>query len=189
MFQSPYHARSISDGFNHRAAPEAILRPVNTLFVLLTLIIALMLNLLPWGNWMWVPDWVMLVLLFWVIREPHLINFGVAFFVGLLMDTHNGSVLGEHAFSYVLLAFSGVILSKRLPSFSPKHQTLHVFPLFFITHGVRLLVHTGFNHGSAVTWEEALLCPALTALLWPMMLWLLLLPQRRAIDVDLNRPL
>jgi hypothetical protein len=42
---------------NANAMPETILRPVHIAFVYLTLFIALMLNLLPWGSWAFMPDW------------------------------------------------------------------------------------------------------------------------------------
>jgi rod shape-determining protein MreD len=176
-----------SDALN-RAAPQTILRPVNALFVLFTLLVGLLLNLLPWGNWHWVPDWLALVLTFWACREPRLVGFGVAFIFGLFMDVHDGSVIGEHALGYVLLAYASVMLSRRLPSFDALSQALHIWPVFLIAQMLTLLVRVFFG-GNFPGWVAALGAPTLTALIWPMASWLLLAPQRKPLDIDKNRPL
>jgi len=41
-----------------------ILRPVNPVFIYFSLFCALMLNLLPIGNYGWVPDWLILCIVF-----------------------------------------------------------------------------------------------------------------------------
>ena len=77
--------------------PRYILLPVSSGFILLSLIAAFMLNLLPWGQWIGVPDFVALVLVFWSVHQPRKVGIGVAFFMGLLMDVHDASLLGENA--------------------------------------------------------------------------------------------
>jgi rod shape-determining protein MreD len=171
-----------------RAAPQLILRPANGLFILVTLIIALLLNLLPWGNWHWVPDFLAVVLMFWVSREPRLVGFGVAFLCGLMMDVHDGAVLGEHALSYVILSYAANVLSRRLPSFELWSQALHIWPIFLGAQIITLLVR-GFFGGSFPGWAAVLVSPTLGAMLWPMMTWLMLTPQRTPLDIDQNRPL
>jgi rod shape-determining protein MreD len=171
-----------------RAAPQVILRPVNTLFVLFTLLLALMLNLLPWGSWHWVPDWLALVLTFWACREPRLIGFGIALVLGLFMDVHNGTVIGEHALSYILLAYAAVMLSRRLPSFDAPSQALQIWPVFLAAQFVTVVVRVFFG-GGFPGWMVTLLAPTLAALVWPAVSWLLLAPQRKPVDVDQNRPL
>jgi rod shape-determining protein MreD len=173
---------------SHRAAPQTILRPVNQLFVFFTLVCALLLNLLPWGDWHWVPDWVALVLAFWVCREPRLVGFGMAVICGLLMDVHNGMVIGQHALSYVLLAYACVMLSRRLPSFDTLSQGLQIWPVFLAAQLLTLLVKAFFG-GPLPGWVSALVAPTLTALMWPIASWILLAPQRKPLDTDQNRPL
>lgn len=166
---------------------ETILKPVNTGFVYLTLWIALMLCLLPWGTWEIIPDWVALTLLFWAIREPRLIGFGCAFIFGLIMDTRNGVVLGEHALVYVLLAFSGITLSKRLPSFNRVHQTLHILPILLSARLLNIIIRSILTGHLPDLF--GLISPLLSALLWPILLWLFLIPQKTATNMDHNRPL
>jgi rod shape-determining protein MreD len=171
-----------------RASPQVILRPVNGWFVLLTLLLALLLNLLPWGNWHWTPDWLALTLTFWVCREPRLIGFGIAFIMGLLMDVHDGTVVGEHALAYVLLAYAAHMLSRRLPSFDAPSQALHVWPVFLLTQFASVLVRVFFG-GTFPGWGATLIAPTLSALLWPLLTWVLLSPQRKPLVIDNTRPL
>ena len=54
---------------------------------------------------------------------------GAAFVLGLLMDVADGSVMGQHALAYVLLAFAAGGLSRRILWFPLSQQALHVLPL------------------------------------------------------------
>ena len=171
-----------------RAAPQLILRPVNGLFIVFTLLLALFMNLLPWGNWHWMPDVLALALLFWISREPRLVGFGLAFIAGLLMDVHDGTVLGEHALSYVLLAYGANRVSKRLHSFNGLSQALHVWPILLGAQALAMVVKVFFG-GQFPGWIALFVAPSLAALVWPLLAWLLLAPQRRPVDVDQNRPL
>ena len=56
-----------------------ILLPVKMWFVYLTLFIALFLNYIPTGHLPAVPDFVVLVLAFWCVREPLKIGIGAGF--------------------------------------------------------------------------------------------------------------
>ena len=91
-----------------------ILLPVKMWFVYLTLFIALFLNYIPTGHLPAVPDFVALVLAFWCVREPLKIGIGAGFAFGLLTDIGVGAALGQHAFSYVLLAYAANELSRRV---------------------------------------------------------------------------
>ena len=91
-----------------------ILLPVRPWFIFLSLIVALLLNFLPTAHWPGMPDWVALVLCFWSVREFRRVGMGWAFVLGLLMDVADGALLGQHCFSYVLLAFLAASQSRRL---------------------------------------------------------------------------
>jgi rod shape-determining protein MreD len=190
MGQSSYR---LNDGIfkptdSNRAAPQAILRPVSGFFVAFSLAIALLINLLPWGNVHWVPDCLALVLTFWACREPRLVGFGVALIAGLFMDVHDGTVIGEHALAYVLLAYASAMLSRRLPSFDPKGQALQIWPVFLLAQFITVMIKVFFG-GSFPGWLALLLAPTLAAALWPLASWLLLAPQRKPLNIDQNRPL
>ena len=94
--------------------PQYILLPVRIGTIVLSFAIALLLDFLPWKDIALVPDFVALTLTFWCIRQPRLVGLGVGWLLGLLMDTGNAVLLGQHALAYSLLAFSAISLSRRI---------------------------------------------------------------------------
>lgn len=164
-----------------------ILRPVNNGFIGLSLFGALLLNLIPFGRLPGIPDWVALVLAFWCIHQPLKAGMGAGFVLGLTMDVVDGSVMGQHALAYVLLAFAAAGLSRRILWFPLRTQALHVLPLFLGTQTVMLLIRllTGAEF-PGLLW---FLASVSSALLWHPLTYLLLIPQFRPEDKDENRPI
>ena len=166
---------------------DQLLLPVNPLFVALTLLFAFALNLVPLGREPLMPDFVALVLVFWNVHQSRRVGVGLAFMFGLLMDVHDGAVLGQHALAYTLLSYFAITVHRRLLWFAVPSQTVQILPLFLAAHAVSLLVRI-IAGGMFPGWE-LLLAPVFEAMLWPVATWLLLAPQRRAPDPDQNRPL
>jgi rod shape-determining protein MreD len=167
--------------------PYYILQPVSPAFIAFSIFIAFLLNMLPWGHWVAMPDFVALVLVFWGIRQPRKVGIGVAFFMGLLMDVHDATLLGENALAYTLLSFFAIMIHRRVMWFPVPTQALHVLPLLLLTQAVQLMVRYVVS-GQFPGWlyfSESFV----SVLLWPLVTWLLLAPQRRAVDRDLTRPI
>lgn len=170
-----------------RSVSDQLLLPVNPWFLSFTLLMAFALNLVPIGRAPGMPDFVAVTLVFWIIHEPRRVGVGVAFVMGLLMDVHEGAVLGQHALAYTVLSFLAITVHRRLAGFTPMSQMFQVLPLLFAAHAVSLTVRT-FAGGMFPGWV-IVLAPVFEALLWPLADRLLLAPQRRAPDRDQNRPL
>jgi len=168
-------------------ASGQLLLPVNPLFVATTLLVALAINLIPLGRTPLMPDFVALVLVFWNVHQSRRVGVGLAFFFGLLMDVHDGAVLGQHALAYTLLSFFAITIHRRLLWFTVPSQAVQILPLFLAAHAVSLVVR--MVAGGMFPGWQVLLAPMFEALLWPIATWLLLAPQRRAPDRDENRPL
>ena len=166
---------------------DQLLLPVNPLFIAFTLALAFGLNLLPLGRQPAMPDLLALALVFWNVHQPRRVGVGVAFVFGLLMDVHQGALLGQHALAYTLLSYAAIAIHRRLLWFGVFEQTLQVLPVFVVAHLVSLAVRM-LAGGMFPGWW-LLSAPLLEALLWPLATMLLLAPQRRAPDPDQNRPL
>ena len=166
---------------------DQLLLPVNPFFIALTLFAAMGLEMLPVGRHPASPDLLALVLVFWNVHQPRRVGVGLAFVFGLVMDVHQGALLGQHALAYTLLSYFAITVHRRVLWFSLASQALHVFPLFLAAHGVSLL--TRLLVGGMFPGWWILLAPLFEALLWPLAVLLLLAPQRRAPDPDENRPL
>lgn len=75
--------------------------------IVLSLFAALLLQILPmplWSIW-YRPEWVALVILYWVMVMPETVNIGVAWLMGFILDVLNGTLLGEHALALAAVAF------------------------------------------------------------------------------------
>ena len=158
---------------------RTILQPARASTIVASFALALFLNFLPWRDLRIVPDFVALVLLFWCIRQPRLVGLGIAWSLGLVTDAGNGVLLGQHALTYSLLAFLGIWFSRRILWFGSGLQALHVGALLLIAQGVSLLVRV--VSGNDFPGWAMFIGPLAGALLWPLVNWLLLLPQRRAV--------
>jgi rod shape-determining protein MreD len=127
------------------------------------------------------------VLVFWNVHQPRRVGVGLAFLFGLLMDVHQGALLGQHALAYTLLSFVAITIHRRLTWFGLIQQALQILPVFMAAHAMSLLVR--MVAGDMVPGWSLLLAPVFESLLWPLVTLLLLAPQRRAPDPDENRPL
>lgn len=168
-------------------ASSRILLPVKPWFIFLSLMVALVLNFLPTSAWLWVPDWVALVLIFWAVREPRRVGMGAGFVLGLAMDVADACLMGQHALAYVLAAYAASSLSRRILWFPLAQQALHILPLLLVVQmvqfGVRVMPGVDFP---GVTY---LIGPFVGALLWFPLTFVLLLPQYQPVDRDANRPI
>ncbi len=164
-----------------------ILQPVKPWFVVLSLAAALFLNFLPTTSIVWIPDWVALVLVFWSIREPRQVGMGTAFVLGLAMDVADASLMGQHALAYVVAAYFAALFSRRILWFPLIQQALHVLPLLLIVQAVQVAIRIA----PGVDFPGLLyfLGPILATVLWPILTYVLLLPQHQPIEHDANRPI
>ena len=170
---------------------QQLLLPANPVFIWGSLAGALALSVLSnvafWGRAAWAPDLMAVALVFWCVHQPQRVGIGAAFVFGLLMDVHQGSVLGQHALAYSVLSFFALAVHRRLLGFGLLSQALQILPLLAAAHAVALAVR--LLVGAVFPGFLMLLAPLIEALLWPVVTLLLLLPQMRAPDPDANRPI
>ena len=141
--------------------------------IALTVITAVLLSVVPlpvWAQW-GRPEWLALVLLYWVIALPHRVGLATAFGCGLLLDLVEGTPLGQNALALVLVAFVGQILYRRLRMFAAWQQAGTVFVLIGLHQLISHWVQAALGRGAP---DLLFLVPALTsALIWPGVLVLL----------------
>lgn len=170
-----------------QAQAQRILLPAKVSFIVLTVALALLFNLLPWRNTAGVPDLTAAVLAFWCIHQPRRVGIGIAWTLGLLLDVGNGALLGQHAFGYSVLAFLALAVHRRILWFPLWQQALHLLLLLLstqlLTLVIRLAAGAGFPGWSY--FAGSFVCAAL----WPVLNFLLLLPQRQPEMMDKNRPI
>ena len=166
---------------------QPLLLPAHPGFIWGSLLLALMLYLLPLGRVPWMPDFLAVVLVFWSIHQPRRVGLSAAFVFGLVLDVHQASLLGQHALAYAVLIYLAIMVHRRILWFAVPAQALQMLPLFAAAHAITLVLRL-IGGGIFPGWS-VLLAPLLEALMWPIVSWLLLAPQRRAPNPDANRPL
>ncbi len=134
--------------------------------IYLSLILAFICLLLPWSGLTLQlrPDFLLLVIIYWLIRAPNLCNVGTAWFVGLFVDLATGGTFGQYALAYTITAFFAVIYQRRLVLFNGTQQLFYVFLLLIISQVILLILKT-FAGAQLLGWAYFL--PSVTGvLLW-----------------------
>jgi rod shape-determining protein MreD len=164
--------------------PAEILRPVRIGYIALTLLAALLVNLvaLPGSVQMVRPDFIALTLIYWVVYHPRRVGFLPAWLLGLAMDVADGSLFGQHALAYAVMMYLAILLHRRIVMFGMRHQVLHVLVILGAAQLVMLLVRI---MGGAGFPGPLYFAPSiLGALLWPALFSLIRIPLRPRADPD-----
>ena len=118
------------------------MRHTSIVSVYLSLLIALLCQLLPWVGQgvIFRPDFVLVVLIYWLLRAPSLCNVGTAWLAGLLVDLATGSLLGQHALSFTVTAFAALSFQRRLVLFNTWQLAAYVMALLVVERMLILLL-------------------------------------------------
>ncbi|MBQ9682991.1 MAG: rod shape-determining protein MreD [Neisseriaceae bacterium] len=81
-----------------------------TLWLIISCIVALLLTAipLPFPLYFFMPDWVGLVLIFWILQKPDTVRFLAIFLMGVCCDLLMGAPLGLHPFAYLCGLFPAI---------------------------------------------------------------------------------
>ncbi len=114
----------------------------NRLLVYATFFVALLCQLFPWTGQgvIFRPDFMLVVLLYWLLRAPHLCHIATAWVVGILVDLATGSLLGQHALAFTLTAYIALSFQRRLVLFTVIQITFYVLALLFFARLVILIL-------------------------------------------------
>jgi len=141
-------------------------RPQNLFIIFLTIIVAFLLDAMPLPDALALvrPEWVYMVILYWVLVLPYRVGIGAAWVTGLMLDVLEGTLLGMQALTLSLTAYLGLILYQRLKLYPLLQQSLVVF----IILGLHLVVcHWIQGLVGVVSKGYLYLLPALvSAILW-----------------------
>ena len=139
--------------------------------IVLSFFLAYLLAIVPFPDWAmnYRPEWVAMVLIYWVVALPYRVGIGSAWFAGLVLDILKGSVLGLNAVGLVIVAYVTLSLHLRFRMFSSLQQAGLVLVLIginlFLCHWLGVM--TGYTSAS----DMMFIMGALTsAVLWPSLL-------------------
>ncbi len=133
----------------------------------LSFLLAIVLVALPLPQALsyWRPEFVTMVLVFWILNAPNLVGVWTGFFVGLLLDVLFKTPFGLHAMTLSAVAWATRLSWRRVAVFSVLQTSGLVLVLVLAGLIIKrvLLGIVGLPPDSLLYW-----LPALTsALLWP----------------------
>ena len=155
--------------------------------IALTFVVAMVLAIVPLPDSVPIelgylrPQWVVLVLIYWVIALPARVGILVAWSIGLIVDVLLGSLLGQHGVAFILVAYIASSLYQRLRMFSLWQQSLIVFAIVGLNQLINFWIESIVGIGDWNMWY--LLSSVVSALLWPSV-FLLLRYLRRQFSVN-----
>lgn len=134
-----------------------------------TVAVALMLVMMPLPESLEPlrPDWVALVVLYWVIAVPQRFGLAFAFVAGLLVDVSVGAMLGQNALGLVLVVAIAQRLHQRIRLFPLAQQALVVAVLLLLKQIVVLWSSGVAGRAPGEAWIY-LVAPLLALLFWPI---------------------
>ncbi|HIF74322.1 MAG TPA: rod shape-determining protein MreD [Porticoccaceae bacterium] len=158
-------------------------KPHATWVIFLTFSIAYSLAIVPFPDWAmrYRPEWVPMVLIYWVMALPYRVGIGWAWVVGLLLDILESSTLGVNALSLVILAYVTLSLHQRMRMFT----TLQQSGLMLVLIGLNVMICNWLQIITDQTVSSNLIflmASVTSAVIWPS-LFQLLRQIRRSFDV------
>lgn len=136
--------------------------------ILLSFFIAYLLAIVPFPEWAlnYRPQWVLIVLIYWIMALPYRIGIGFAWVAGLLLDILEGSLLGMHALAFAMTAYITLSLHQRLRMFSSVQQSGLVLALIglhmMMVYWIKIITNQTVSSGLLF-----LLGALSSAFLWP----------------------
>ncbi len=151
--------------------------------IAISFIVAIMLTALPLPDWAvnWRPAWVAIVLIYWCMAVPDRIGIFIAWFLGLLLDVQQGTVLGQNALGMILIAVLAINSHQRMRAYPLSQQAVLVC-FYLLLYELIMLLVSGYLGTSTRDWTYWM--PAITSmLLWPW-LFIVLRDVRRKYSIS-----
>ena len=148
-------------------------RPGEVFIIMLSFFLAMVLSIIPLSSAIppvlgyLRPDWVALILMWWVIVMPQKVGLLTAWILGLMMDVLLDTMLGQHALALVVIAYLTISFHQQLRLFSIWQLVMVVFAMLLLNQ----VINGGIEAitGPVLRWSMWNLLPALSgALIWPL---------------------
>lgn len=111
-----------------------ITKKINNYFIIAaSFFIALALTFIDlpaWANWI-SPEYLIIVLLYWIYTSYTCVNIGIAFLIGIILDIIFDAPCGEHALVLILAAYFLIKFNSKIHAFGFEKRIAIIFGLIF----------------------------------------------------------
>ena len=99
--------------------------------IIVSFLIAIVLTIIPLPESLAYarPEWLFMVFVYWCLALPQRIGVGTGWFLGLLLDVVQGTLLGQHALAFAIIGFITLKVHQRVRIFPLHQQALTIFML------------------------------------------------------------
>ena len=149
----------------------------NFLVILSSFVIALLITTMTFTFGVFSPDWIQLVLIYWLLAVPSVIGLIGSWFIGIIADVTLGSTLGMHALTYVGISFIIMQSYKFLRYLTVYQQAIIIFIIFILKYTILLWTDRLLDinvYTLSIYWT-----PLMSAILWPIVFYILRFIRRK----------
>lgn len=134
-----------------------------------SLFISMLLNIMAFPGIMQhiKPNFLLLLVLFWIVKEPRRVGIGHAFCCGLLLDVLIGSTFGIQALTFSLMSYLLFKTFIRMATYSILQQSICIMMISFIGLIMGFWLEHAF--GFAMIDYHMLISVVSNAVLWPFL--------------------
>ena len=140
--------------------------PILGLF-LVSIVVAYSLAIVPMPEWAgrFRPDWVALVVIYWLMLRPRQVGVGAAWLVGLILDALKSALLGQHALAMAVIGFLAIRFRLQTRVFPVWQQMISVALMIAMYQFILYWIDGVTEQNIALT--DRLGTVAASALAWP----------------------
>ncbi len=149
----------------------------NFIIILLSFAISLLITTMTFTFGVFSPDWIQLVLIYWLLAVPSVIGLIGSWFIGIIADVTLGSTLGMHALTYVGISFVIMQSYKFLRYLTVYQQAIIIFIIFILKYTILLWIDRLLDinvYTLSIYWT-----PLMSAILWPVVFYILRFIRRK----------
>jgi rod shape-determining protein MreD len=149
----------------------------NFIIILLSFIISMLITTVSFTFGVFSPDWIQLVLIYWLLAVPSVIGLLTSWFIGIIADVTLGTTLGMHALTYVGISFIIMQSYKFLRYLTVYQQAIIIFIILILKYTILLWIDRLLdinNYTLSIYWT-----PLMSAILWPIVFYTLRFIRRK----------
>lgn len=134
-----------------------------------SLVFSLILMILPMPlDWQWIrPEWLSLVLIYWVLREPDKVGVLTAWSFGLIMDMMAEAILGQYALAMAVIVYLAHRFRNRMRFFLFWQEMFVILILIGTGQLILISIEWLIGHPPQTLWYWS--STLLSVIIWPLL--------------------